>query len=46
MTRTYFERRAALESGQTAADMKAILANPAGSAKRGRGFPKMLDSIR
>ena len=28
MTRTYFERRAALESGQTAADMKAILRTP------------------
>ena len=28
VTRTYFERRAALESGQTASDMKAILATP------------------
>jgi acetylornithine deacetylase/succinyl-diaminopimelate desuccinylase-like protein len=28
ITRTYFERRAALESGQTAADMKAILGTP------------------
>jgi acetylornithine deacetylase/succinyl-diaminopimelate desuccinylase-like protein len=28
ITRTYFERRAALESGQTAADMKAILRTP------------------
>jgi acetylornithine deacetylase/succinyl-diaminopimelate desuccinylase-like protein len=28
ITRTYFERRAALESGQTAADMKAILKTP------------------
>jgi acetylornithine deacetylase/succinyl-diaminopimelate desuccinylase-like protein len=28
ITRTYFERRAALESGQTAADMKAILRIP------------------
>jgi acetylornithine deacetylase/succinyl-diaminopimelate desuccinylase-like protein len=29
ITRTYFERRAALESGQTAADMRAILRTPA-----------------
>jgi acetylornithine deacetylase/succinyl-diaminopimelate desuccinylase-like protein len=29
ITRAYFERRAALESGQTAADMKAILGTPA-----------------
>ena len=28
ITRTYFERRAALESGQVAADMKAILRTP------------------
>jgi acetylornithine deacetylase/succinyl-diaminopimelate desuccinylase-like protein len=28
ITRTYFERRASLESGQTAADMKAILRTP------------------
>src|SRR5271170_744107 len=28
ITRTYFERRAALESGQTASDMKAILRTP------------------
>jgi acetylornithine deacetylase/succinyl-diaminopimelate desuccinylase-like protein len=28
ITRTYFERRAALESGQTAADMRAILGTP------------------
>ncbi len=28
VTRTYFERRAALEAGQTASDMKAILATP------------------
>jgi len=28
VTRIYFERRAALESGQTAADMRAILTNP------------------
>ena len=28
ITRTYFERRAALESGQTAADMRAILKTP------------------
>jgi len=28
VTRTYFARRAALESGQTAADMRAILTNP------------------
>ena len=28
VTRTYFERRAALESGQTAADMQAILRTP------------------
>ncbi len=28
ITRTYFERRAALESGETAADMKAILKTP------------------
>ena len=28
VTRAYFERRAALESGQTASDMKAILATP------------------
>ena len=28
ITRMYFERRAALESGQTAADMKAILGTP------------------
>jgi acetylornithine deacetylase/succinyl-diaminopimelate desuccinylase-like protein len=28
VTRTYFERRAALETGQTAADMKAILRTP------------------
>ena len=32
MTRTYFERRASLESGQTAADMKAILRTPADPA--------------
>ncbi len=30
VTRTYFERRAALEAGQTASDMKAIPRNPAG----------------
>src|ERR1700722_1978388 len=29
ITKTYFERRSALESGQTAADMKAILGTPA-----------------
>jgi len=28
ITRTYFERRAALETGQTAADMKALLRTP------------------
>jgi acetylornithine deacetylase/succinyl-diaminopimelate desuccinylase-like protein len=28
ITKTYFERRSALESGQTAADMKAILGTP------------------
>jgi acetylornithine deacetylase/succinyl-diaminopimelate desuccinylase-like protein len=28
VTRTYFERRAAIESGQTAADMKAMLRTP------------------
>jgi acetylornithine deacetylase/succinyl-diaminopimelate desuccinylase-like protein len=32
VTRTYFERRAALETGQAAADMKAILRTPADSA--------------
>ena len=32
VTRTYFERRAALETGQTAADMKAILQIPADGA--------------
>lgn len=32
VTRTYFERRASLETGQTAADMKAILRTPAAPA--------------
>jgi len=32
VTHTYFERRAALEMGQTAADMKAILRTPADAA--------------
>jgi acetylornithine deacetylase/succinyl-diaminopimelate desuccinylase-like protein len=32
VTRTYFERRAGLETGQTAADMKAILRTPADAA--------------
>jgi acetylornithine deacetylase/succinyl-diaminopimelate desuccinylase-like protein len=32
VTRNYFERRAALETGQTAADMKAILQTPANAA--------------
>jgi acetylornithine deacetylase/succinyl-diaminopimelate desuccinylase-like protein len=32
ITRTYFERRAALESGQTAADMRAILQTPPDAA--------------
>src|SRR6202140_5509608 len=32
VTRTYFERRAPLESGQTAADMKAILLTPPDAA--------------
>jgi acetylornithine deacetylase/succinyl-diaminopimelate desuccinylase-like protein len=32
VTRTYFERRAAVETGQTAADMKAILRTPADPA--------------
>ncbi len=32
ITRTYFERRAALETGQTAADMKAIVQTPPDSA--------------
>jgi acetylornithine deacetylase/succinyl-diaminopimelate desuccinylase-like protein len=32
VTRIYFERRASLESGQTAADMKAILRTPADPA--------------
>ena len=32
VTRAYFERRAALETGQTAADMKAILRTPPDSA--------------
>jgi acetylornithine deacetylase/succinyl-diaminopimelate desuccinylase-like protein len=32
VTRAYFERRASLESGQTAADMKAILRTPADPA--------------
>jgi acetylornithine deacetylase/succinyl-diaminopimelate desuccinylase-like protein len=32
ITRTYFERRAALESGPTAADMKAILQTPPDAA--------------
>jgi acetylornithine deacetylase/succinyl-diaminopimelate desuccinylase-like protein len=32
VTRSYFERRAALETGQTAADMKAILQTPADGA--------------
>ena len=32
VTRAYFERRASLESGQTAADMKAILRTPADAA--------------
>jgi acetylornithine deacetylase/succinyl-diaminopimelate desuccinylase-like protein len=32
VTRTYFERRAALESGQTASDMKAILRTPPDAA--------------
>src|ERR1019366_5531795 len=32
VTRTYFERRASLETGQRAADMKAILHTPAAPA--------------
>jgi acetylornithine deacetylase/succinyl-diaminopimelate desuccinylase-like protein len=36
VTRTYFERRAPLESGQTAADMKAILSTPPDAAAVGR----------
>lgn len=32
VTRTYFERRASLESGQTAADMKAVLKTPPDAA--------------
>ena len=32
VTRTYFERRASLENGQTAADMKAILTTPPDAA--------------
>ncbi len=32
VTRTYFERRAALETGKTAADMKAILRTPPAAA--------------
>ncbi len=32
VTRTYFERRASLETGQTAADMKAILRTPPDAA--------------
>jgi acetylornithine deacetylase/succinyl-diaminopimelate desuccinylase-like protein len=32
VTRTYFERRAGLETGQTAADMKAILRTPTDAA--------------
>jgi acetylornithine deacetylase/succinyl-diaminopimelate desuccinylase-like protein len=36
VTRTYFERRASLESGQTAADMKAILRTPADPAAASR----------
>ena len=32
VTRAYFERRAALETGQTAADMRAILRTPADAA--------------
>ena len=36
ITRTYFERRAALESGQTASDMKAILRTPPDAAAMAR----------
>src|SRR6185369_15620343 len=35
-TKAYFERSAGLESGQTAADMRAIAANPADSASAAR----------
>jgi acetylornithine deacetylase/succinyl-diaminopimelate desuccinylase-like protein len=35
-TKAYFERSASLESGQTAADMRAIAANPADSASAAR----------
>jgi acetylornithine deacetylase/succinyl-diaminopimelate desuccinylase-like protein len=36
VTRAYFEQRAALETGQTAADMKAILRTPADGAAAAR----------
>jgi acetylornithine deacetylase/succinyl-diaminopimelate desuccinylase-like protein len=36
ITRTYFERRAALESGQTASDMKAIFRTPPDAASIAR----------
>ncbi len=41
VTRAYFEKRAALETGQTAADMKAILRNAARRRRPSRACPRI-----